>query len=163
MHKKILTKDNLFKKKWKGNLDCTFCGFPESIDHLFFQCSVARFTWRIVYSALGLISIPNNVDDLFGAWINSFNRTEKNLVLFGCGAVIWVIWRCLNDCCFGTDRIDDPTNVIFSCCYWLDTWAIRQKKKERKLVEQGSLKIRRMACDVYNKTHGWKPVDRRIL
>jgi hypothetical protein len=43
-HKKILTKDNLFKKNWRGNLDCIFCGFSESIDHLFFQCSVARFT-----------------------------------------------------------------------------------------------------------------------
>jgi hypothetical protein len=66
-HKKILTKDNLFKKNWRGNLDCTFCGFSESIDHLFFQCSVARFTWRIVYSALGLTSIPISVDDMFGS------------------------------------------------------------------------------------------------
>jgi hypothetical protein len=30
--------------------------------------------------------------------------------------------------------------VIFSCCYWLDTWAIRQKKKARKLVEQEASK-----------------------
>jgi hypothetical protein len=54
-----------------------------------FQCSVARFTRRIVYSALGLTFIPNSVDDMFGSWIDSFNKTEKNLVLFGCGAVIW--------------------------------------------------------------------------
>jgi hypothetical protein len=162
MHKKILTKDNLFKKNWKGNLECIFCGFSESIDHLFFQCPVARFTWRIVYSALGLNSIPDNVDDLFGTWINSFNKTEKNLVLFGCGAVIWAIWRCRNNCCFGTNRIDDPTNVIFSCCFWLNTWAIRQKKKARKLVELGSLKIKKMACEIYSKTRGWRPVDRRI-
>jgi hypothetical protein len=26
---------------------------------------------------------------MFGSWIDSFNKTEKNLVLFGCGAVIW--------------------------------------------------------------------------
>jgi hypothetical protein len=129
---------------------------------LFFQCSVARFIWRIVYSALGLISIPNNIDDMFGPWINSFNKTKKNLVLFGCGAVIWAIWRCRNDCCFEANQIDDPTNVIFSCCYWIDAWAIRQKKKERKLVEQGSLKIRRMTSEIYSKTRGWKPVDRRI-
>jgi hypothetical protein len=130
-HKKILTKDNLTKRKWKGNLDCAFCGFLESIDHLFFQCSVARFIWRIVHSALGLNSIPNSTDDLFGPWINSFNKTEKNLVLFGCGAVIWAIWRSRNDCCFNANLIDDPTNVIFSCCYWIDAWSIRQKKKEK--------------------------------
>jgi hypothetical protein len=102
------------------------------------------------------------VDDLFGTWINSFNKTKKNRVLFDCGAVIWAIWRCRNNCCFGTDRIDDLTNVIFSCCYWLDTWAIRQKKKARKLVELGSLKIKKMACEIYSKARGWRPVDRRI-
>jgi hypothetical protein len=88
-------------------------------------------------------------------------RLKKNLVLFGCGAVIWAIRRCRNNCCFGTDRIDDPTNVIFSC-YWLDSWAIRQKKKARKLVELGSLKIKKMACEIYIKTRGWRQVDRRI-
>jgi hypothetical protein len=131
VHKKILTKDNLAKRNWKGNLDYVFCGLLESIDHLFFQCSIARFIWRIVQSALDLNSTPNNADDLFGPWINSFNKTEKNLVLFGCGAVIWAIWRSRNDCCFNTTLIADPTNVIFSCCYWIDAWSIRQKKKEK--------------------------------
>lgn len=41
-------------------------------------------------------------------------------------------------------------------------WSIRQKKKEKKLVEQGSLIIRKITSDIYNKAHGWKPVDRRI-
>jgi hypothetical protein len=129
LHKKILNKDNLAKRNWKGNLDCVFCGLPESIDHLFFQCSVVRFIWRIVQSSLGLNSTPSNADDLFGPWINSFSKTEKNLVLLGCGAVIWPIWRSRNDCCFNATLIDDPTNVIFSCCYWIDAWSIRRKKK----------------------------------
>jgi hypothetical protein len=161
-HNKILTKDNLFKKNWRGNLDCIFCGFSESIDHLFFQCSVARFTWRMVCLALDLTSIPISVDDMFGSWMDRFNNSDKNLALFGCDAVIWAIWRCRNDCCFGSEKINGSTNVIFSYCYWLDTWAIRLKKMERNLVEQGSLKIRKMACEIYNKYCGWKPIDRRI-
>jgi hypothetical protein len=88
LHNKILTKDNLSKRNWKGPLNCVFCGLPESIDHLFFQCSVARFIWRIIQTALNFNSIPNNVENLFGSWINSFCKTEKSLVLFGCGAVI---------------------------------------------------------------------------
>jgi hypothetical protein len=131
MHKKILTKDNLFKRNWQGKLDCAFCGLQESIDHLFFHCSVARFVWRIIQIALSLNSIPRDVTDLFGPWINSFGKTEKNLVLFGCGAAIWAIRRARNGCCFNVTLINDSTNVIFSCCFWIDAWSIRQKKKEK--------------------------------
>lgn len=40
---RILTKDNLRKKGWTGMNICEFCGARESIDHLLFTCSFARF------------------------------------------------------------------------------------------------------------------------
>jgi hypothetical protein len=76
-NKKILTKDNLFKRHWQGNLDCIFCGLLEYIDHLLFHCLVARFIWRIVQIAFNLTSTPKDTTDLFGPWINSFYKTEK--------------------------------------------------------------------------------------
>lgn len=87
---------------------------------------------------------------------------NKLLILFGCGAVIWAIWRTRNDCCFNARLIDDLSNVIFSCCYWIDAWSIRQTKKGKRLVEQGSRRIRKITSDIYSKAHGWKPVDRRL-
>jgi hypothetical protein len=131
-NKKILTKDNLFKRHWQGNLDCIFCGLLESIDHLLFHCPVARFIWRIVQIAFNLTYTPKDTTDLFGPWINSFYKTEKKLVLFGCGAALWAIWRTRNDCCFNAKLIDDPSNVVFSCCYWIDAWSIRQTKRGKK-------------------------------
>jgi len=41
----VLTKDNLLRKNWKGSPDCYFCNEDETIDHLFFHCSVARVVW----------------------------------------------------------------------------------------------------------------------
>ncbi|WVZ95347.1 hypothetical protein U9M48_041127, partial [Paspalum notatum var. saurae] len=38
----VLTKDNLAKRQWKGNLKCSFCNANETIQHLFFECHVAR-------------------------------------------------------------------------------------------------------------------------
>jgi hypothetical protein len=38
----ILTKDNMLKKKWVGDLGCYFCGVDESIDHLMFNCPIVK-------------------------------------------------------------------------------------------------------------------------
>ena len=38
----ILTKDNMIRRKWIGYPSCRFCDQLESIDHLFFQCPVAK-------------------------------------------------------------------------------------------------------------------------
>ncbi|WVZ54468.1 hypothetical protein U9M48_005255, partial [Paspalum notatum var. saurae] len=43
----ILTKDNLKKRNWNGDNGCCFCN-KETIQHLFFDCHVAIFVWRIV-------------------------------------------------------------------------------------------------------------------
>ena len=42
----ILTKDNLIKRHWVGSPTCYFCLENETIDHLFFQCPVAKITWE---------------------------------------------------------------------------------------------------------------------
>jgi hypothetical protein len=49
---KILTKDNFKKRNRHGSGDCCFCGCYESIDHLFFNCSIARYVWRVIQVAL---------------------------------------------------------------------------------------------------------------
>jgi hypothetical protein len=44
---------------------------------------VARFIWRIIQIAFNLSSIPKDTADLFGPWINSFYKTEKNWFSLG--------------------------------------------------------------------------------
>jgi hypothetical protein len=66
---KILTKDNLKKRNWKGSDECCSCGGMKSIDHLFFKCSVAIFVWRVVQIALNLDYIPKNIDEICDSWM----------------------------------------------------------------------------------------------
>jgi hypothetical protein len=51
---RILTKNNLAKKGWKGSILCEFCGGNENIIHLFFECSLARYNWSVACCALGI-------------------------------------------------------------------------------------------------------------
>ena len=44
-HNAILTKDNLAKRNWTGDMQCCFCNSTESIDHLFFECDTVKYIW----------------------------------------------------------------------------------------------------------------------
>jgi zinc-binding in reverse transcriptase len=48
--KRILTKDQLLKRGWQGDLSCIFCGQLETIDHLLVNCSIARVIWEWIAS-----------------------------------------------------------------------------------------------------------------
>lgn len=56
----ILTKDNLAKRGWVGNTTCCFCNSSETIQHLFFDCPLARFVWNALFITFG-IQPPTNV------------------------------------------------------------------------------------------------------
>jgi hypothetical protein len=56
----------------------------------------------------------------------------------------------------------DLSNIIFLCCFWLDSWAIRQKKKEQRMVVLGSKLIRKTTSEAFGRALGWCPLDRRI-
>jgi hypothetical protein len=38
----ILTKDNMLKRNWQGDLCCYFCDNPENMNHLLFECPIAK-------------------------------------------------------------------------------------------------------------------------
>jgi hypothetical protein len=84
---KILTKDNLKKRNWKGSQECCFCGGDESIDHLFFHYPIARYVWRVIQVALNLVEIPRSISNLCDKWLSKPKDKIANLLLFGCGAV----------------------------------------------------------------------------
>ena len=67
----ILTKNNLIWRHWVGDPICQFCTAHETIDHLFFQCPVAKVTWGIVAHCLGATDIPQPILQ-YRAWIRKW-------------------------------------------------------------------------------------------
>ncbi|WVZ53529.1 hypothetical protein U9M48_004457, partial [Paspalum notatum var. saurae] len=80
----ILTKDNLLKRHWSGDGQCCFCDTNETIQHLFFDCHVAWFVWRVVFLAFDLRP-PTNINELFFVlvifraiyWTRSWSALQK--------------------------------------------------------------------------------------
>jgi hypothetical protein len=49
---RLLTRDNLAKRREVSDPSCLFCNESESIMHLFFECCVAKNIWRIISDVL---------------------------------------------------------------------------------------------------------------
>jgi len=58
----ILTKDNLIKRKWKGDKTCAFCTEDESGQHIFFECLTTKYIWSLLAYSLGVDCRPSNMD-----------------------------------------------------------------------------------------------------
>jgi hypothetical protein len=55
--------------KWKGDPSCAVCRKPESADHIFFSCHLAKLTWGCPRDALGRERAPGSLHDFLGVWL----------------------------------------------------------------------------------------------
>jgi len=150
----ILTKDNLGKRNWKGCTRCCFCSSEESIQHLFFECQVAKLMWNTLFFAFGIYP-PSCVDDLFGSWRRSFPPKFQKAILIGASAFCWAIWISRNDVIFKNSITNSPLQVIFRGTFWIRCWSILSKEEERTILKESSQQLEITAMEILNK-FGWK-------
>ena len=82
----ILTKDNLAKRNWQGSVQCCFCHKDETIQHLLFDCPLARTVWSIIQVVTNLY-LPHSVSNMFGTWLWGIDKDLNSLVLAGAAAI----------------------------------------------------------------------------
>jgi hypothetical protein len=145
----LLTKNNLVKRQWKG---CTKCCFCESIQHLFFDCTMDRLMWGLVCFTFG-VKIPLDVGHLFDPWIRSFSKKQRNLVLVGLASFCWALWISRNDLVFHKSQYKSILQVIFRGTYWIRSWAILSKEG-RTILMEGCRMLETMAMEIFHKS-GW--------
>jgi len=112
-HNAILTKDNLAKKNWSGDIHCLFCNEVETIDHLFFVCVSSKYTWSLVASVLGASHRPISFGQ-FWQWASVLLPNRKHFHIIGLAAICWALWTTRNDSCFEKKAIRSPTEIVCS-------------------------------------------------
>jgi hypothetical protein len=117
----VLTKDNLAKHNWNGSKQCSFYCKDESIQHLFFDCSYARFVWGQVHITFG-IRPPLSTKDLFDTWSNILRGSFKRQILDVASAFCWALWLSRNDIVFDKAPIKTFLQVLYRGTHWLRYW-----------------------------------------
>ena len=132
----ILTKDNLIRRKWQGNPSCVFCDQIESVDHLFFQCPVARCIWGMVGSCLQASNVPGNYSQ-YKQWIEKWLPDGKVVHHFGFAAISWALWKCRNKAVFDNNVIRHPAEILIHACVFLKYWTCLHKEERQVEVLEG--------------------------
>jgi hypothetical protein len=157
--KVILTKDNLAKRNWQGDVRCCFCDHEENIQHLFLTCPFTRMIWRIIYMTFN-ITPPLNITNLFGKWLNGVPKIEKAHIRVGVCAVLWAIWKVRNDCIFNKKSFPSFLQVIPLATHLIHMWSYLQSEDVRLDMDIGCNRLVMVARDFYNRC-GWS-ADRRL-
>lgn len=150
-----VTKDNLAKRKWKGNISCCWCSQDESIKHLFFECPMAKLLRTIISFIFGF-QPPADNSDMFGPWIHGFPRKYRSFLLIGATALCWVVWLSRNDFVFNKSSSYNILQVLFRAAYWIRFWSSKMSKDEEgEVMRKGCQQIEVTAMEMLNR-FGWK-------
>lgn len=150
----ILTKDNLARRNWHGDLKCAFCHQPESIQHLFFDCYIAKFLWRAVHILFG-ISTPSNLVELFQQWSKGGNKKQNTLLLTTAAALFWTVWLTRNELVFDNYGPKSFLQVLFRGTHWLRQWAKLQRHEDlRSQLIAASQHLESSALQFFS-SNGW--------
>jgi hypothetical protein len=125
----ILTRDNLSRRGWQGDQRCAFCLENESIIHLYFDCSMARYIWSLIAYVVGA-----NVD----IWAKRFLPLGGKFLYVGLAAICWALWRTRNNICFDNKVVRSPTEIICLASSFIPYWAELQPEGDRQKLEDGA-------------------------
>ncbi|XP_057779551.1 uncharacterized protein LOC130998134 [Salvia miltiorrhiza] len=104
LHLKMPTLDGLIKRGMHGPNRCVMCGLAEeSIDHLFWNCSVIRQTWVVFFDWFAKSQMLDCLDIhtmLAAAWNTDFSPLVRSYWKAGVINFIWKIWDCRNQVTF---------------------------------------------------------------
>ena len=139
---KLLTRDNLQKRRDVADRSCLFCCEEEFVNHLFFDCCVAKLTWELISEIAGM-KVGTNFESIGRWWISN----DKNAVLnCTCAATLWSLWKSRNHLCFQEGTWQGEGQILGSIARWLKRWRLLLKQEKhvgldhivQRLLEEGS-------------------------
>ena len=124
------------KRKWRGSPPtlCSICSQPETVDRIFFNCVLARFTRLCFKEALGWNQAPTGWQDFLDNWF-PFERRDYNAKLFLLAMVLWVLWITRNKRAIEGKFLRFPIELIFKCCVFVQKWKVLIRTGEQTKIE----------------------------
>lgn len=122
---KVLTKYNLSKREWQGDLACLFCDISKTTNHQFVTCFFISAIWSWIANCNGLYFDCTTIEDFW--FIDTCIPLKDTLLVKWLirAAILQVIWLTRNKICFNNSPIPSlqsiGTHIITLTSYWCKT------------------------------------------
>lgn len=94
--------------------------------------------------------------------MHQFAKRERKLMVVGCAAFCWSVWKTRNVACFQNKILLDPSNLIHRICHWNGSWFILQKEEDPEALQEGVRRLQLMVAEIFQSTRGWAPLIKRL-
>jgi hypothetical protein len=116
---KLLTRDNLSISRKVEDPSCLFCSEAESIQHLFFECVVAKQLWAVMSEVLNR-QVGSDFISVGTLWLSNKKFVIANSV---CATAPWGLWKLRNSLCFQGHPWKDGHVLLLMVTTMLQTWS----------------------------------------
>lgn len=139
---KILTRDNLGKRRELFDKTCLFCAEFESVHHLLFDCYIAARIWSAIAEILELGGVWN-FESVATRWIANKKNLCINIIT---SAVLWSIWKFRNKMYF--------QGLVWTGEKEMMLWITRTLRGWRALLSQDlASNVDQIVMMIENKAH----------
>jgi hypothetical protein len=91
------------------------------VDHIFFSCHLAAFSWSRIREALGVQWNPQSFQDFFPI-VKSLAPSFKHLILLLFAAQSWALWNIKNKLSIEHKLPSQPAECFFKTSFFLQLW-----------------------------------------
>jgi hypothetical protein len=107
---------------------CKLCHTIEDVQHIFFNCPLARFAWSILREVFEVDWDPSSFADLF-AIFQQFSRQFRRILWLTFAAQSWAHRLLRNKFTIEGKFPGRPANCVFKTILFLQLWRPLQKSK----------------------------------
>jgi hypothetical protein len=132
---RLLTRDNLSKRRTLDDESCLFCNEHESAKHLFFECVVAKSIWDVV-SDIFKLSNANSFESVARWWLSDNKNSVLNIFS---SDTLWTLWSVRNEICFQELRWPGVKELLRRLRYTIRSWHLLCPDKHSALLDANLL------------------------
>ena len=151
---RIQSAEQLQKKGWGGDVNCSLCGDFESTNHILFVCPMARFVWCWCRDVLNWPYPPKNLDEFFLLCNHSSAFINDRLHIMLLAAICWCLWLTRNNMVFRKTLLYSPLTLPFQIISLLLQWRKLCRAEEEGKLEQFAEKMKELTSNLKPRRTG---------